>query len=359
MVVALIALLISSPEAFCQQRRGPGAYSNSRGFGEVSQKRNTSAKLRISKISTDYLLGPGDELNIEIIGQGALTQSLQSIKISNSGEISIPFLGTLAAADITAAELESKIASQLKEKQLVKDPEVLVYVNNYQSKPFYVLGKVDNPGEYVMTQQLTLSEAIFMAGGIDIIEAGSRGAERFGFLHRRLSADSPEWKPVASSAISNPDVARPGREVIKVDLEPLMKGGVLNPDIVLRKGDVIVVPERQTEYILVIGDVRVPGAYNITYPTMQVSQAIIKAGGPGAKAKADKGILIRYGNDGKREERHVDFYGILKGKRPDFEVRPNDILFVPGSFAKSLGQGFLGILPTTVERQVYETIGDK
>ena len=198
-----------------------------------------------------------------------------------------------------------------------------------------------------------------MAGGIDILESGSRGAERFGFLHRRLSPESPDWKPAATSAIDNPEVARPGREVIKIDFQPLMKGGVVNPDLLLRKGDVIFIPERKVEYILVIGDVRAPGAYGITYPTMQVSQAIIKAGGPSLKAKANKGLLIRFGNDGKREEHNVDFFGILKGKQPDFEVRPNDVIFVPGSVAKSLGQGFLGMIPSAVAQQTSQNIGNR
>ena len=48
----------------------------------------------------------------------------------------------------------------------------------------------------------------------------------------------------------------------------------------------------------------------------------------------------------------MDFAAILKGKQPDFAVRPNDILFVPGSGAKTLGYGLLGVIPGALETSI-------
>ncbi|MEW5976930.1 MAG: polysaccharide biosynthesis/export family protein [Acidobacteriota bacterium] len=345
----LTVFMILSPRAFGQKAKIPGYYSNARGFAnEKSQTLNTTAFLRMSKISLDYKLGSGDVLRIEITGQNELNQHLQAVRITNTGDISLPYIGLVHAADLTAAELEERIAAGFEERQLMQQPDVLVYVTDYQSKPIFVLGEVDNPGEYVMTQELTFTEAILMAGGIDF------GADRYGFLHRRVSEPTSEWKP--PNVIDQPDTAKPGGEIIKIDLEPLKNGGVLKPDTLLRKGDVIVIPSRKPRVYFVIGDVTAPGPYEIGTQPLLVSRAIANAGGPRATAKTSKGLLVRYKENGLRDERRVDFTAILKGEKPDFEVLAKDIIFIPGSHAKSLGYGLLGIIPSTVMQQTSEAV---
>ena len=54
---------------------------------------------------------------------------------------------------------------------------------------------------------------------------------------------------------------------------------------------------------------------------------------------------MRYDKDGNRQEQPVDFQAILKGKKQNFPILPNDIIFIPGSSAKTLGYGLLSILP--------------
>jgi protein involved in polysaccharide export with SLBB domain len=247
--------------------------------------------------------------------------------------------------------LEDAIAAGLKEKEILRDPEVLVYITDYQAKPIYILGEVDNQGEYIMSQQLTLMEAILMAGGLDFT------ADRYGYLQRELSIDAPPWKP--AGAIEDPEVPRPGRQVIKVDLEPLKTGGVLKPDILLKKGDVFTVPRRRPRLFYVIGDVRAPGAYDIPAPaerSMLVSQAIAQAGGPAPTAKLAKGILVHSDEAGRRVERRVDFAAIMKGKDQDFRVNPNDVIFIPGSVTKTLQQGLLGAIPPAAQTSATQSI---
>ncbi len=326
-------------------KSGPGAPHNILPSGEISQTTETAPFLRIPKLSSDYLLGEGDRLDIKIVGGGGLNDSLQSFTISNSGEISIPYLGPVQAAGLTSGQLEEKVSSLFTEKQLLKQADVLVYITDYKAKPFFITGEVDNPGEYIMSQDLTLMEGILMAGGID------PGADSFGYLHRRKSRGEPNLEP--ARAARNPSVGEPGVEVIKIDLRPLKKGGVPNPDILLRKGDVLVIPKSRDMRFYVVGDVRSPGAVEIPPPperAIMVSQAIAQVGGPSKTAKMSQGMLIRYNEkDGSREEKKVDFAAILKGKQPDFEIRPNDIIFIPGSNVKTLGYGLLGAVPGAVQ----------
>ncbi len=348
MICCAVLLLAHAVEA--QAIRVPGTPSNFRAPGEKGQLLDRALFLRIPKISTDYVLGPGDELKIEVVGEDALTVALQTVKISNSGEISVPFLGSLQAAGKTAAELEASIAGLLERRELMKRAEVLVFISDYQAKPIYIMGEVDNPGEYIMSQQMTLMEAIFMAGGIDFT------ADRFGYLHRRVSSKGSQ-RP--EGILSHPDKAGPGAEAIKVDLEPLKNGGVLQPDIALRAEDVFVVPKRPVRLFYAIGDFRLPGAYEIPPPAergLRVSQALAQAGGPNQTAKLSRGVLVRYDEDGKRVDRKINISAILQGKEPDIPIQPNDIMFIPGSTVKTLEYGLLGSLPGAVQSSAQTTI---
>jgi polysaccharide export outer membrane protein len=326
----------------------PGTPSGHRPFDEKSQQLNRAIFLRMAKHSTDYVLGVGDKITIEIVGLPSLSGALEAVLIPDNGDISIPLIGPVTAAGLTATQLEERIASALKEQSLVVEPEVLVSVNQYQSKPIYVFGAVDNPGEYVMTQHLTLLEAILMAGGIDP-DAGTNG-----FLYRRAkSADRLERTFATQEAAETGLVAvQPGDEVIRFDLEPLKRGAVPDPDILLQRNDVIIISKAIAEYVYVIGDVNSPGAYRVppgNDKPFYVTQAISLAGGPTKTAKMKKGILVRGGPSGAREERPVDFDAVLQGEAPNFGVLPSDIIFVPGSGAKTLGYGLLGALPAMVQ----------
>jgi polysaccharide biosynthesis/export protein len=308
--------------------------------------------LRMPKSTADYRLGPGDELGIEVIGHDEFSGSY---KISGSGQINISAFGEIQAANQTGSELESKIARLFQEKRLLNNPEVLVYVIDYQAKPFYVLGEVDYPGKYWMTQELTLTEAFLMAGGIE----GGFGADRYGYLHRGIPQTEVD---LYLNSNNNLEILKSGHELIKVDLKPLKEGGVLNPDIPLRAGDLFFVPTRKIEPFYVIGEVKNPGGYEIPPPierTMRASQAIARAGGPTQTAKTKKGVLIRYDKDGARVERKIDFTSILRGKQEDFEIRPKDIIFIPGSKIKTLGYGLLGIIPQTVENSSARRIQNR
>jgi polysaccharide export outer membrane protein len=308
--------------------------------------------LRMPKISADYVLGEGDQLDVQVVGNNTLNGAMQSLTISNTGTITLPYLGAVQAAGLTAEGLESVIARLFKAKELVKNPQVLVYVTDYKANPIFIVGEVDNPGEYMMSQELTLLEAILMAGGID------PGAGSFAYLHRRSSPAVSRVEP--ARALANPAVGEPGIEITKVDLRPLKLGGVPDPDIVLRKGDVLVVPKTEDRRYYVLGDVRSPGTREIPQPaerSLSVSQAIAHAGGPTATAKLSDGLLVRYNEaDGSRVEKKVDFMAILKGRQPDFEVLPNDIIFIPSSNSKSMAYGILGVLPGTMSQRAAEEL---
>ena len=64
------------------------------------------------------------------------------------------------------------------------------------------------------------------------------------------------------------------------------------------------------------------------------------------------GVLVRYDGQGGREELAVNFSDIIQGKKPDFLVMADDIIFIPGSTFKTIGYGLLGAIPNTASGAV-------
>jgi polysaccharide export outer membrane protein len=126
-------------------------------------------------------------------------------------------------------------------------------------------------------------------------------------------------------------------------------GKVLSPNPLIEDGDVIVIPTRYPTVVYVLGDVQRAGAFQLnTDERLMVSQAVAMAGGPGRTAKVGGGFLVRYGPDGTRQQLPVDFSAIMQGRQRDFEVLPNDVIFIPGSKAKTLQFATLGAIPGVV-----------
>jgi polysaccharide export outer membrane protein len=109
--------------------------------------------------SGPYLLGPGDELRIVVYDQPSLTNLYE---VDQTGRISMPLIGDVAAQDSTADELASKIERRLATAYL-RDPNVTVEVANY--RPFFVLGEVGDPGQFPYVPGITAETAIAVAGG--------------------------------------------------------------------------------------------------------------------------------------------------------------------------------------------------
>ncbi|MCW5695518.1 MAG: polysaccharide export protein [Bauldia sp.] len=107
----------------------------------------------------EYLLGAGDQLQITVLGQADLTGAHT---VDPSGAISIPLVGRIVAAGTTTRGLEATIAARLGQNYL-RDPNVTIQVTQY--RPFYILGEVNNAGQYPYSAGLTVQQAVAVAGG--------------------------------------------------------------------------------------------------------------------------------------------------------------------------------------------------
>lgn len=107
----------------------------------------------------EYRLGTDDEIRLTVFGHDDL--SGQFI-VSNSGTVSLPLIGEVQAAGLTITDFIAEAESSLKDGYL-KEPRVSAQVLNF--RPYYILGEVNQPGEYPYSTDLTVLKAIATAGG--------------------------------------------------------------------------------------------------------------------------------------------------------------------------------------------------
>lgn len=283
--------------------------------------------------SGDYRVGSGDVIEIKVFGEAGFDQTT---RISPSGEITMPYLGNILVGGLSQFEIEQKIKSGLAGRVL-QNPQVTVFIREYKSQPVFVLGAVKSPGQYQITQRLNVIDAIAMAGGVDL----ARASEQI-VVQRPAAAGDPSGKA----------------DTIRIDIKELLEAGNLSLNIPLQGGDVIQVPERIPEVFYVIGEVNHPGVFQLPLKQeVYLTQALAQAGGPMKTAKTKKAMLVRFEGNGRRQEISLNFEEILKGRKTDFVVNPNDVIFVPGSMFKNIGYGLLGVIPGTVSTSVaYGTV---
>lgn len=106
-----------------------------------------------------YVLVPGDTLRILVYGQEEMSGEFT---IDPSGHISFPLVRDIQAAGSTVGQLEDEITAALQPTYL-KDPRVSVQVLTYRD--IYVLGEVRTPGKYPYIPNMTLLQAVAVAGG--------------------------------------------------------------------------------------------------------------------------------------------------------------------------------------------------
>ena len=160
-------------------------------------------------VTADYRLAPGDKLRIEVYKDQQLSQSLQ---IRPDGKITLPLLGDVPAAGLTPTALRDQLTNSLRE--YVTNPVVTVIVVEATPPTIYVMGEVKSPGPQPMRGQMTILEALSMAGG---------------FLDFAKTSDVRVLRKGPG-----------GTETLKFNYKAAVKGE--GEMIVLRPGDVVVVP---------------------------------------------------------------------------------------------------------------------
>ncbi len=116
---------------------------------------------------SEYTLGSGDHIRIQVYGEEDLTVEAQ---LSDAGTISYPFLGELRLLGLTVGQLQKKVSDGLLGDYLI-DPKVSVTILEYRQ--FYINGEVKSPGGFPFKPGLTVRKAVSLAQGFT--ERAARG----------------------------------------------------------------------------------------------------------------------------------------------------------------------------------------
>jgi polysaccharide biosynthesis/export protein len=252
------------------------------------------------KRSLEHKIGPQDLLEITVFG---LDKMNKTVRVSEDGNITLPLLGEIEVYNLTKTELEQKLARLLEEKYL-QDPQVTIFLREYQSKRVSILGAVSQPGRYELLGRQTLLHMIAQAGGMT--------------------------NQVGNEIIVVREKEDGTSKSLRISLDDLILKGDPSLNIPLEPGDIVNIPIDMTVYVYVFGQVRSPGALEVKksdIPTL--IQAIAQAGGFSDRAAKSRVVIKRKNEEGKEEEIKVNVKAIMRGKKEDIQLKENDVVFVP------------------------------
>jgi protein involved in polysaccharide export with SLBB domain len=239
-------------------------------------------------VPNDYLLGPGDEVRLQVWGS---INSELSLVINRHGQINLPKVGVINLTGVRAGDLESVLRSKI--GRIFTNFNLNATLGRLRSIQIYVVGQARQPGTYTVSSLSTLINALFEVGG-----PGNTGSMR------------------------NIQLKRDGRIVGKMDLYDFIARGDRSGDVPLQPGDVIVVPPVGPR-VAVLGALEQPAIYELK-GAGSVGEVLELGGGLSVLAKSGKALLERIDPAADTVRRVEDFALDKVGlQRP---LRDGDIL---------------------------------
>lgn len=128
-----------------------------------------SLSVPVVSLGKDYRVGPNDLLDIEVLD---LDNMKRTVRVNAGGVVSLPLIGAVVVAGLTAQQIESSVAARYREKYL-QNPQVSVFIKEFTTERITIDGAVAKPGIYPLTGQFTLLRALALAGGFGQIADSS------------------------------------------------------------------------------------------------------------------------------------------------------------------------------------------
>ena len=265
--------------------------------------------------STEYHLGPGDELEIRVWQLLELDQSdVQRPIIDDQGQIYLTVLNKVQAEGLTIEQLRQHLAERLVQ-EFIKNPEISITVTKYRSKEVVVLGSVRKPGTvYLRTDNASLLDVISLADGIT-----NNPAPNIEILRNAGNADPSTWNSASPQTYFH-------RDVVPVSSLYAEGGSQNNP--VIFPGDVVKINNSEEGYVYVSGEVMQPGTKPYRRP-LGIMQAITSSGGLNTIAEEKEIKIVRRLSSGHEQTIMVDLKKVRLGEHRNIQLAQNDLVVVP------------------------------
>jgi polysaccharide export outer membrane protein len=285
-----------------------------------------------------YRLGPGDILDIRILNRPQLSR--EAVRIEGNGSIRMPLVdGDIEAACKTEGELAREIASRY--LKYLRNPQVEVFVKEFNSKPVAVIGAVNSPGRFQLQRRVRLLELLTFAGG-----PAERAGRSVQVVH------NPTAQRCGMRTTAEKDDIR--TEAADAYMLSSTLGGEDSANPYVHPGDVITVPD--SDQVYVVGNVLRPMTIPLKDP-ITVSQAIAMAGGLMPDTKTDRIRIVRQlPGATTKKELYVDLKAIEKHQADDVGLQANDIVDIPTSSGKRFLRSLLGTVVPSISQMPVRVI---
>jgi polysaccharide export outer membrane protein len=163
-------------------------------------------------LTVDSSLGVGDSFEVRVFGEPDLSGTY---KVGAEGNINFPLVGVVHIDGLDAQAAAKLIADRLRDG-ILRDPQVTVLIKDQTSKKIYILGQVGKPGTFTYTPSMSVVEAITVAGGFTALAAKN------------------------DTTLTRTEEGK--KMVVRIPVADIGEGKA--PNVYLRPGDIISVPER-------------------------------------------------------------------------------------------------------------------
>ncbi|HZL26049.1 MAG TPA: SLBB domain-containing protein [Acidobacteriaceae bacterium] len=204
---------------------------------------STFAPVEDVNVGPGYIIGPGDELRLQLSGQ--INQQL-NVVVDRTGAISLPGLGAVHVAGLPFGQLAQYLRDQA--GKIYRNFDLSVNMGALRTIQVFVVGEARQPGSYSISSLSTLLNALFVSGG-----------------------------PLPQGSVRDIQVKRGGKTIAHFDLYDLLLHGDKSHDMNLATGDVIFIPTVGPQ-IAVVGSISNPAIYELKGETT-VGQVLALAGG--------------------------------------------------------------------------------
>jgi polysaccharide biosynthesis/export protein len=227
------------------------------GYDLFKDSSSTFAPVGDVPVPSDYIVGPGDQLIVQLFG--SQNRNLR-LPVGRDGRINFPEIGPISVGGRSYGAVVTDIESRVS-RQLI-GVRASVSVGDTRSIQVFVMGEANRPGSYTVSGLATVTSALYASGGV---------------------------KPIGS--LRDIQLKRQGAVIRRLDLYDLLLRGDTSDDAKLLPGDVIFIPT-VTGTVSVDGEVQRPAIYEIKGETT-VAEIVKLAGGTTAEADTSRVALTR------------------------------------------------------------------
>lgn len=260
------------------------------GYDLFSGQPTTFAPVTEVPVPSEYVMGPGDVVRIQLFGKENQTHQLT---VNRQGEINFPALGPIAVAGLHFQDMRVSLIERIKRQMI--GVEANITLGELRSMRVFLLGDVYQPGSYAISALSTITHALYLGGGVR-----------------------------TTGSLRNIQLKRNGRTETTFDLYDLLLNGDNSKDARLLPGDVIFVPTISMT-AGISGEVKRPALFELQ-PNENISDLLRFAGGIEPQAYLESVTLDRVNHNRLREVETIDLSSIALTKQG---LKNGDFLYIP------------------------------